>query len=81
VKLYFIFLNCFQLLPGGKFPHENHTPEKIDKRLQDWVKSGKPEDKFDHTAMGLDMLTIPTRFFGWEEITETMKKVNFFFCV
>jgi hypothetical protein len=27
--------------------------------------------------MGLDMMTIPTKYFGWEAITETMKKVFF----
>jgi hypothetical protein len=25
--------------------------------------------------MGLNMMIIPTKFFGWEGITETMKKV------
>jgi hypothetical protein len=28
--------------------------------------------------MGLDMMIIPTTFFGWEGITETMKKVFFY---
>jgi hypothetical protein len=68
---------CFQLFPEGKEPHPAHTPEEIDKTFREWVEKGKPEDQFDHTAMGLDMLTIPTKHFGWEGITETMKKVMF----
>jgi len=70
---------CFQLFPEGKDPHPAHTPDEIDKNFREWVEKGKPEDQFDHTAMGLDMLTIPTRHFGWEGITETMKKVTLAF--
>ena len=63
------------MVPGGKVPHENHAPEVIDKRWREWAEKGKPKDKFDHTAMGLDMLTAPTKHFGWKGITATMKKV------
>ena len=72
-KFYKLYL--FKLVPGGKIPHTNHAPDVIDKRWREWVKNGKPEDKFDHTTMGLDMMTAPTKHFGWEEITATMKKV------
>ena len=67
------------MFPEGKDPHPAHTSEEIDKNFREWVKKGKPEDQFDHIAMGLDMMTIPTKFLGWEGITETMKKVWLFF--
>jgi hypothetical protein len=63
------------LIPEGKYPHNDHTPEVVDRNFREWVENGKQEDKFDHTAMGLDMMTIPTKYFGWEGMTETMKKV------
>jgi hypothetical protein len=66
------------LVPGGLDPHPNHTPDVTDKRWRDWVASGKPEDKFDHTVMGLDMMTFPTKHFGWQGITETMKQVSYY---
>ena len=65
----------FKLVPGGTFPDPEHAPDVIDKKWREWVKNGKPEDKFDHSEMGLDMMTAPTKHFGWEEITSTMKKV------
>jgi hypothetical protein len=77
ISLIFV-LTIFQLVPGGTDPHPNHTPDVTDKRWRDWVASGKPEDKFDHTVMGLDMMTFPTKHFGWQGITETMKQVIFF---
>ena len=63
------------MVPGGTTPNPNHSPEESDKRWNEWVKNGKPADKFDHTDMGLQMLTIPAKHFGWEGMTETMKKV------
>jgi hypothetical protein len=71
-------LHTIQFGPEGKNtrnPYYNPTPEVTDKHFIEWVEKGKPEDQFDHAEMGLDMMTIPTKFFGWEGITETMKKV------
>jgi hypothetical protein len=61
------------LVPNGTTAHGDHAP--IDQQFKEWVEKGKPEDQFDHTAMGLDLMSIPTKYFGWEGVTETMKKV------
>ena len=47
------------------------------KAMRKWFKAGKPKDQFDSTWMGLDMLTFPTKHFGWKGITTTMKKVSY----
>lgn len=68
----------FQFGPEAKNtrnPYSHPTPEGTDKQFREWVEQGKPEDQFDHGLMGLNMMIIPTKFFGWEGITETMKKV------
>jgi hypothetical protein len=66
----------FQLTKNLGCIHTSEFPEpKDDKRFREWVKNGKPENKFDFVEMGLDMLVMPTRHFGWTAITETMKKV------
>ena len=51
--------------------------DKSIKDMRNWFKAGKPKDKFDPVSMGLDMLTLPTKHFGWKGITATMKKVPY----
>ena len=70
---YIKFVHDVQLVPDGTTPRGDQS--SLDEQFREWVQNGKPEDKFDHTFMGLDMMTIPTKYFGWEGITETMKKV------
>jgi hypothetical protein len=56
--------------------HPHFSNGRIEKFIMDWSKDGKNISKFDTTWMGLGMLTIPTKHFGWESITKTMKLVS-----
>lgn len=58
-----------------KTVHSNFAPEKTDERLKAYVAGGKDLKNFNPTSMGLDMFTIPTKYFGWEEITVAFRKV------
>jgi hypothetical protein len=55
--------------------HEEFSNGKVIEKLKAWSKEGKDPEKFDHTWMGLGMLTIPTQHFKWKGITKTMKVV------
>ena len=63
-----------------KTPSDTGYPELFDgtveKKIIKWRKKGGKTTQFDHTVMGLAMLTIPTKHFGWESITKTMKLVS-----
>jgi hypothetical protein len=52
------------------------TKNNVYKKLEKWRKDGKPIDQFDPIWMGLLMLATPTKTFGWEGITKTMKAVR-----
>ena len=56
--------------------HEQYAKGKVEEKLKQWSKDGKDAAKFDHTWMGLGLLTLPTRHFGWDGITKTMKVVR-----
>ena len=64
-----------QILGKGKKLHPDVTPEQTDKRLKEYMKKGKKLENFDYTWMGLDMFTIPTKYFGWEGMTQAFRKV------
>ena len=71
--------NCYfvtqQLLGKGQKLHPEVSPEQTKKRLKEYMKKGKKLENFDHTWMGLDLFTIPTKYFGWEGMTQAFKKV------
>ena len=56
--------------------HPHFSNGTVERYIMKWSKEGKNITKFDKTFMGLGMLTIPTKHFGWESITKTMKVVS-----
>ena len=68
----------FQMVPGDGALHPEMQGDAPIKRCREWYKAGKPKDKFDSIWMGLNMMTYPTKQFGWEGMTTTMKKASFF---
>jgi hypothetical protein len=65
------------MVPGATGLHVEIQGDKPINKMKEWFKAGKPKDKFDSIWMGLDMMTYPTKHFGWEGITVTMKAVCF----
>ncbi len=66
----------FQITKNVNNGHEEYANGKVEEKLKQWSKEGKDPSKFDHTWMGLGLLALPTRHFGWEGITKTMKVVS-----
>ncbi len=56
--------------------HQHYSNGSIERHIMKWSKAGKNVTKFDTTWMGLGMLTIPAKHFGWESMTKTMKLVS-----
>ena len=56
--------------------HPEFSNGTVEKKIIEWSKKGRNTTQFDTTWMGLGMLTIPTKHFGWESITKTMKFVS-----
>ena len=67
-----------QMVPGDGGLHPEMQGDAPIKKWREWFKAGKPKDKFDTIWMGLNMMTYPTKQFGWEGMTTTMKKASFF---
>ena len=66
----------FQITNNVENGHEEYSNGKVEEKLKQWSKEGKKAEKFDHTWMGLGLLALPTRHFGWDGITKTMKVVR-----